>query len=150
HHIISDSWSWRIYFRELKLLYEARVRGLEPPLSEFEPLQYCDYADWQRRSLAQDGPAHRMALKSWKKLLAEPPPTLELPLARRAPVAEADPGLGLIWWGIDAGLSSRLAGLERALGVSYYVVRLAAFAATLSDECGQQDLVLGTYVTNRS
>ena len=149
HHIISDSWSWKIYFRELKLLYEARVRGLEPPLSEFEPLQYCDYADWQRRALAQDRPAYRLALASWKTLLATRPPALELPFERAAPLAEADPALGLIWWGPGIETSSRLEGLQRALGVSYFVVRLAAFAATLSDETGQDDLVLGTYVTNR-
>ena len=94
HHIISDSWSWKIYFRELKLLYEARVRGLEPPLSEFEPLQYCDYAHWQRRALAQDRPAYRLALNSWKTLLAAQPPALELPFERTAPLAEADPRSG--------------------------------------------------------
>ncbi len=149
HHIISDSWSWKIYFRELKLLYEARVRGLEPPLSEFEPLQYCDYAHWQRRALAQDRPAYRLALNSWKTLLAAQPPALQLPFERTAPLAEADPALGLIWWGTGIEASSRLESLQRTLGVSYFVVRLAAFAAALADETGQDDLVLGTYVTNR-
>ena len=150
HHIISDSMSWAIFFRELGPLYEAALRGVEPPLSEFEPLQYCDYAAWQRRALAEEGPAFRMALDSWKSLLACEPEPLELPFKRTIPVPDAEATLGLFWWGLSNETSKRLEQLQRAAGASYFVVRLAAFSALLADECGRDDLVVGTYVTNRN
>jgi len=150
HHIIADGWSWNVFFRELGLLYEATLRGEEPPLPEFEPLQYGDYAVWQRRALSPEGHAYQSALAWWKSLFSDEPPPLELPFRRPEPLPEADPSEGLIWWGLAPETSKRLENVRRGEGATFYVIRLAAFVAVLARETGQPDVVVGTYVTKRN
>jgi hypothetical protein len=68
HHIISDAWSWKVYFRELALVYEAKWRDQAVPLPEFEPLQYCDYAAQQRHIIHQEETAYQEML-AWSGTL---------------------------------------------------------------------------------
>jgi amino acid adenylation domain-containing protein len=150
HHIISDGWSWQVYFRELALLYEARVRGEPPPLPESEPLQYADYAAWQRLALRSDGANFRQVVAWWKDVLSGSLAPLELPCKRPAPLPEADPADGIFWWGLDPSITKRLEAVAREAGATYFMVRLAAFVALLARETGRPDVVLGTYVTNRT
>ena len=150
HHIISDTWSWKVFFRELTVFYEARLRGGDAPVPEFEPLQYGDYAVWQRRTLDTEGAAYRDAVAWWRDLFCGEPSPLELPFKRPEPVPETDPAEGLIWWGLDRAVASPLDANRRQDGATYYVVRLAAFCALLAGETGHLDLILGTYVTNRN
>jgi hypothetical protein len=150
HHIISDAWSWQLYFRELAQVYEAKKRGEPPPLPDSAPLQYADYAVWQRRTLDSAGPAYRASVEWWRDLLSGQPREIPLPFRRRWRRRAAEPAEGLLWWGVDSEISQRLDQLGRATGVTYFTLRLAAFVALLAAEGGQSDVVLGTYVTNRN
>jgi amino acid adenylation domain-containing protein len=150
HHIINDTWSWKVYFRELGLLYEAKLRGDDFPLPGFEPLQYGDYAVWQRRAVCPELPEYQSAITWWKDNLAAAPCALELPFKYPEPLPEADTINGLIWWGIGPEVSRRLEAIGREKSATYYTIRLAAFVAVLAGETGQADVVIGTYLTNRN
>ena len=108
HHIISDAWSWKVYFHELALVYEAKLRGEAPPLPEFEPLQYGDYAAWQRQALHPGGPAFQETVEWWSRRFSDPLRQRELPFRRFWRSRRASPADGLIWWGVDPAISRRL------------------------------------------
>jgi acyl carrier protein len=150
HHILFDGWSWNIYFRELGMLYEAKVRGEAPPLPEFEPLQYADYSVWQRDALRPDRPAYRSAVAWWKAVLRGRPLPIELPFKRRKPVANLDPNLGILTWEIPHGVSERLDELGRTEAATAFVLRLAGFVALLARSTGERDVVIGSYLSNRN
>jgi hypothetical protein len=82
HHIVSDGWSMSVMTREIGALYAAFAAGAASPLPEL-PLQYADYALWQRSWL--DGEAIERQLGYWRERLADAPPVLELPTDRPAP-----------------------------------------------------------------
>jgi len=94
HHIIYDAPSWAIYFRELGMLYEAKLRGEVPPLPEFEPLQYGDYAVWERKALRRDGTAYKDSVAWWKTTLTGAPRMLELPFRRPQALTSVEPAAG--------------------------------------------------------
>jgi amino acid adenylation domain-containing protein len=150
HHIISDTWSWKVYLRELGLLYEARIRGKDFPLPEVAPLQYGDYAIWQRRALGPESPHRHKAITWWKSLFAGGPTSLDLPFQRAETFPRAEPGDGLRWWGLRPDISSSLENFRREESTTYYSVRLAAFVALLVGETGRSEVIVGTYATNRS
>jgi amino acid adenylation domain-containing protein len=150
HHIISDAWSWIIYFRELGLVYEAKLRGEAPPLPEFEPFQYGDYAAEQRRALDFTSRTCQEMVEWWSHLHSENLPPLKLPFRRLWRSRHACPADGLIWWGVDPAISQRLENLAREEGATYYVIRLAALIALLANKAGQHDVVLGTYFSGRN
>jgi non-ribosomal peptide synthetase component F len=150
HHIIQDAWSSVIYFRELGLLYEAKLRGDVLPLPEVERLQYRDYAVWERNTLHRDGSAYKDSVAWWRAALAGAPRSLALPFRRPRALVGIDPMEGLIKWGIEPEVSWRLAELTREEGSTYYMVRLAIFAIVLYSEAGEADVVLGIYVANRN
>ncbi len=150
HHITCDIWSWEVYFRELALLYEAKLRGDDPPLPDFEPLQYADYAVWQRRVLGPEGPAYKEVIAWWQRILSGASHALKLPFMRADVRTELDPAEGVIYWGVDAQTSRQLNALARTEGATPYMVRLAAFVALLATETGEPDVILGTYVANRN
>ncbi len=152
HHIISDSWSWKIYFRELGTIYEARMgAGKEAmPLPATERLQYADYAAWQRRAIAPGSAAYRATVEWWRGQFADGPPAMALPFKRLLRRRGADPAQGLIWWGLDQEVSQRLERMAREEGATYYMIRLAVFVAQLAEETGRHDVLLGTYVTTRN
>jgi amino acid adenylation domain-containing protein len=150
HQLICDGWSWKIYFRELAALYEARHRGEDFPLPAFEPLQYGDYATWQRDGLRPGGPAYEETVSWWQRHLLGAPAPLELPFRRRKPRADVDPAEGVIQWGLTPDVSQRLAELGREGRATYYMVRLAAFVALLAAEIGERDVVIGAYVNARN
>jgi hypothetical protein len=85
HHIVSDGWSMGVLFRELGSIYEAFAAGKPSPLPEL-PIQYADYAVWQREWL--QGDALRTQLDYWKAQLADAPPTLELPKDGQRPAIQ--------------------------------------------------------------
>jgi amino acid adenylation domain-containing protein len=150
HHLIADGSSWNRYFRELALLYEAKLIGNEPALSDPMPLQYADYAVWQRKALAADGSLFREVTNWWRDILARPRRIGDLPFRRAEPPADVDPAQGTIPWQLEPNLVRRLDELARGAKVTDFVVRLAAFSALLADETGERDVVIGTYFVNRS
>lgn len=148
HHIISDAWSWRVFFGELRVLYEAFQRGERPPLSEELPLQYADFAAWERRWLGPSSPHYGAELAWWRDTLRDAP-ELRLPFARVDACPDADPSEGVITWGLPPEVSQSLDRLGHEAAATYYMTRLAVLAAQLAIETEDDDLVIGTYATGR-
>src|SRR5437763_4355594 len=140
HHIISDRWSLGVLSQELAALYEAFLSGKAPPLADL-PIQYADYAVWQRQYLS--GETLERQLTYWKDQLAGAPAVLELPTDHvRRPVEN-------FWGGVHQhGLAEELVNSLRALsrqnGVTFFMTLLAAFQAVLARYSGQDDVVIGT------
>ena len=149
HHIIADSPSWNIYYKELAQLYDAKVRGVNPPLPETAPLQYADYVNWQRAVLLENSKHYQQQIAWWKDLFLQEPRPLELPFQRAEPVANLNPNEGRIWWGVPPDVSQRLNELGQKESATCHAVRLAAFAALLAAETGQRDLVIGSWLNSR-
>jgi amino acid adenylation domain-containing protein/non-ribosomal peptide synthase protein (TIGR01720 family) len=145
HHIVSDGWSLGVVIRELAALYPAFRNGRPSPLEEL-PVQYGDYAAWQREWLS--GPVLERQLDFWKRQMAGAPQVLELPADRPRPARQTANG-ALFSFGIDADLTTRVQALCRDTGCSLFMTLLAGFAALLARYSGQQDLVVGTAVAGR-
>jgi amino acid adenylation domain-containing protein len=147
HHITCDAQSWKILFAELALLYEAAVQGEPPPLSDELPYSYGDVAARQREGMRPGGPLHRATLDRWRDLRAER--ATAPPFRRPVRVEDASPQDGTIRWGLPPSVTAGLAVLGREAGVTYYMVRMALYAALLAAETGDRELLFGTYVTTR-
>ena len=146
HHIVSDGWSLGILARELAAGYNAARLQREPVLPAL-PVQYADFALWQRQLLAEGALAG--SIRACTERLAGAPPSLDLPADRPRPPAPSFQG-GLVRFVVDRALTARLKALSRREGVTLYMTLLAAFSAYLSRVSGQQDLVLGSPVANRN
>ncbi len=145
HHIIFDGWSHDILMRELGALYEAFSRGKSSPLSAL-PLQYADYALWQREWLQNDVLAEQVAY--WRKRLAGVPTVLNLPTDRPRPPAQTFRG-AVVRFSVAPSLSAALKELSRQEGATLFMTLLAAFGVLLSRYSGQSDVLVGSPVANR-
>ncbi|HEX3127631.1 MAG TPA: amino acid adenylation domain-containing protein, partial [Thermoanaerobaculia bacterium] len=134
HHIISDGWSVGVFVRELGALYRSADRL--PDL----PVQYADYAAWQRSWLTSEALEERLA--GWKQQLAGAPQVVDLPLDRPRPAVQSYRGRR-----IERAIGGELPA--RRLGVTPFMVLLSGFAALLSRYGGQEDVVVGTPIANR-
>ncbi|MGD2114754.1 MAG: amino acid adenylation domain-containing protein, partial [Acidobacteriota bacterium] len=151
HHIVSDGWSMGVLIRELGALYGAAVEGPAPvpdperaglaPL----PVQYADYAVWQRRWL--EGDALERQLAFWRERLDGMPDVLELPTDRPRPAVQSDRGAS-VPVAIDPELGTALRRLDRE--ATPFMILLAGFQALLGRLSGHDDLAVGTPVANRS
>ncbi|MBV8202815.1 MAG: amino acid adenylation domain-containing protein, partial [Acidobacteria bacterium] len=146
HHIISDGWSAGVMLREVAVLYSAFRRGLPSPLPEL-PLQYPEFARWQRRWL--QGEALEAQLAYWRGQLAGAPRQLELPTDRPRPLQPGRRG-GALKIDLDGGLSERLAALSRHEEVTLFMTLAAAFGLLLGRHANQEELLLGTPIANRN
>ncbi len=146
HHIASDGWSIGVLLRELSTLYEAFVDGSPSPLPKL-PIQYADFAQWQRQWL--QGEVLDQQLTYWKQQLADAPPVLELPTDRPRPASESYRGRAVAM-NIDAILTQQLQILSQQAGTTLFMTLLAAFQVLLYRHTGQDDLVVGTPIANRS
>jgi amino acid adenylation domain-containing protein len=146
HHIVSDMWSTNVLVREVAALYEAFVKGEPSPLPAL-PIQYADFAVWQRGRLK--GEVLEKQLDYWRRQLAGVPPLLELPTDRPRPAVQTMRGDTHVA-ALPAGLSSRLRELSNREGVTLFVTMLAAFQILLSRYTGQKDVVVGTPIANRN
>jgi amino acid adenylation domain-containing protein len=139
HHIVSDGWSMDVLIRDMAALYEG---GERLPL----PIQYADFAVWQRRWLS--GEVLERQIAHWRERLAGMPAALDLPTDRPRPPLRSSAG-GLVRLQLDAAAAERVRGLARAQGATLFMVLLAAFLALLQRICGQDDLCVGSPVANR-
>ncbi|HEX8819852.1 MAG TPA: condensation domain-containing protein, partial [Archangium sp.] len=146
HHIVFDGWSAGLLFQELAALYGAFSRGEPSPLAEL-PLQYTDYARWQREWLK--GEALEAQLAYWRGRLADSPPVLELPLDRPR-LARGSTRAGRVPVTLSRELSETLGALAQREGSSLFMVLLAGFQALLGRWSGQEDIVVGTPVAGRT
>jgi amino acid adenylation domain-containing protein/FkbH-like protein len=146
HHIISDRWSMGVLTQELAALYEANLQGKSSPLPELE-IQYADYAVWQREFLSADVLDKQIAY--WRQKLEGAPPVLELPADRARKGTEQ-------FWGaqhrqpIPKELATAVRALSRAQRGTFYMALLAGFHLLMSRLAGQDDVVLGTDLANRT
>ncbi|MES1244774.1 MAG: non-ribosomal peptide synthase/polyketide synthase [Acidobacteriota bacterium] len=146
HHIAADGWSLGVLGRDLEALYRAGLEGLPSPLPPL-PVQYGDFAVWQRAWLSGGELAGRLA--AWKERLADAPATLALPLDRPRPTVQGSRG-ARVHRPLGPELSRGLAAFARARGATLFMAALAAFQALLARLTGEEDLVIGTTVANRS
>ena len=145
HHIASDGWSLGVLARELSTLYAAYIRGQPSPLPEL-PVQYADYAIWQRQWLTEE--VLQEQLKYWKEHLLGAPPQLQLPTDRPRPALESFKG-AMLKFELPATLSAALKELGRGEGATQFMVALAAYQILLSRWSGQQDIVVGSPIAGR-
>ncbi len=145
HHIVSDGWSVGIVLREVSALYAAFSRGLPDPLAPL-PLQYADYAAWQRGWLR--GAELERQLGFWKQHLGGAPALLELPLDHPRPAVQGYAGASVVHI-LPAPLAASLRALGQRHGGTMFMTLLAAWSALLARLSGQDDLVVGTPVANR-
>ncbi|HEU4326187.1 MAG TPA: amino acid adenylation domain-containing protein [Roseiflexaceae bacterium] len=146
HHIIADEWSVNLLVRELSALYEAAAAGRPAALPE-PPLQYVDYALWQRGWL--HGEALEAQLAYWRAQLAGAPALLDLPTDRPRPAVQTFRGASHSFR-LPEPLSEALRGLARGEEATLFMTLLAAFAALLARYSRQDDIVIGTPVAGRS
>jgi amino acid adenylation domain-containing protein len=149
HPLISDGFTSQILDAELATLYEAMLHGREPPISKEPPLQYADYAVWQRQVVRPDGPYFKEVMSWWKGLSAATPPA-RLPFKKLIRRAALDPGKGVLRWKIAEQVSKRLDGIVRRASATYFTVRLAAFVALIGDVTDSSTIAIGTAFANRN
>ncbi|HEX6862798.1 MAG TPA: condensation domain-containing protein, partial [Thermoanaerobaculia bacterium] len=138
HHIVSDGWSMGLLTREVGAAYRGVV------LPEL-PVQYADYAVWQRRWLS--GAVLDAQIAYWREKLADPP-VLDLPTDRPRPAVQTWRGAGLPYT-LGPELTGRLAALARQEGATLFMVLLAGFSALLARLSGQDDVIVGAPVAGR-
>nr|WP_244172052.1 non-ribosomal peptide synthetase [Myxococcus virescens] len=146
HHIVSDGWSMGVLVREVAALYEACSQGLSSPLPEL-PLQYADYAVWQREWL--QGEVLESQLAWWKEQLQGASQALELPTDKPRPAVQTFRGASRdVQWPRDLWESVKM--LAHREGATPFMVLLAAFQMLLSRYSGQDDLCVGSPIANRT
>ncbi|HEV3051338.1 MAG TPA: condensation domain-containing protein, partial [Longimicrobium sp.] len=146
HHIVFDGWSSGVLFRELGALYAAFVRGEGDPLPPL-PVQYADYAVWQREQL--QGEVLGRQIGYWKERLAGAPALLELPTDRPRPPVQSHRG-ARERFDLPRELLDRLQALGRSEGATLYMVMLGAFQLLLSKYSGSEDIVVGSPIAGRT
>ncbi|SUC54434.1 pyoverdine synthetase D [Pseudomonas aeruginosa] len=146
HHIVSDGWSMQVMVEELVQLYAAYSRGLEVALPAL-PVQYADYALWQR-SWMEAGEKERQ-LAYWTGLLGGEQPVLELPFDRPRPVRQSHRGAQFILE-LDIDLSQALRRVAQQEGATAFALLLASFQALLYRYSGQADIRVGVPIANRN
>ncbi|MFL5542424.1 MAG: non-ribosomal peptide synthetase, partial [Longimicrobiaceae bacterium] len=145
-HVVSDGWSLGVLFRELSALYEAYREGGESPLGEL-PVQYADYAVWQREHLRGDVLDRQVTY--WKERLAGAPALLELPTDHPRPAVQSYRGAHVPVQ-LPAGLLERLRALGRGEGATLYMVLLGALQVLLARYAGSEDVVVGSPIAGRT
>ena len=146
HHIASDGWSLGVLVQEVETLYTAFSLGRPSPLPEL-PVQYADYAQWQREWLSGEVLAEQ--LNYWKRQLAGAPPVLELPTDRPRPAVQSFKG-ATEPLSISAATSESLKALSRSEGVTMFMLLLAAWQTLLHRYTGAGDIVVGSPIAGRN
>ncbi len=146
HHIVSDGWSMGVLFRELGEIYDAFAQQNPSPLDEL-PIQYADYAVWQREWLT--GEVLQEQIDYWKTKLTGAPPTLELPTDRPRPAIQQFHGAKQVCH-LSPELTERLKQISLDERVTLFMTLLAAFKVLLWRYTYQDDIVIGSPIANRT
>ncbi|MFJ7200799.1 MULTISPECIES: condensation domain-containing protein, partial [unclassified Streptomyces] len=145
HHIAFDAWSTRVLLSELVSLYEGFASGREPSLPDL-PVQYADYAAWQRAE--ESGAAFARHLDHWREQLAGITP-LDLPTDLPRPAHRRHEGANVPFV-LPRGLSEKVRELALKHGATPFAVLLPAFQALLGRYTGRCDIPVGTVVSGRT
>ncbi|HEU4881716.1 MAG TPA: condensation domain-containing protein, partial [Longimicrobium sp.] len=143
HHIASDGGSTAVLLREIPAFYAAEVAGRDAHLPD-PPLQFPDFAAWQRGQTVDAA-----ALEWWRDALAGAPQVLEVPADRPRPAAQSFEGSRLAF-ALGGELSEGVRALAAGEQASVFSVLLAALAVLLHRATGEDDLLIGSAVTNRN
>src|SRR5437667_36317 len=146
HHIVSDGWSVGVLVRELGVLYEAYAAGKESPLPEL-PIQYADYAEWQREYV--QGEVVEEQLEYWRKQLGGELPVVELPGDHVRPAVRSYRGAQQELR-VSREVTEKLKQMSQKEGATLFMTLLAAFDVLLARYSGQEELVVGTPIANRT
>jgi hypothetical protein len=146
HHIIFDGWSIGVFIGELTALYKAFFTGTASPLPEL-PIQYVDYAIWQREWL--QGMALKTRLDYWKQQLAGSLPVLELPTDRPRLAVQNFQG-ATESFSLSSDLSQALKHISQQAGITLFMTLLAAFKTLLYRYTGEGDIIVGSPTANRN
>ncbi|HEY1353938.1 MAG TPA: amino acid adenylation domain-containing protein [Ktedonobacteraceae bacterium] len=146
HHIVVDGWSLGVLTRELTLLYEAYAGGRPSPLPPL-PIQYADFAQWQRQWLASPAPGEQLAY--WTAQLRAPRPTLEFPADHPRPAARTLTG-ALVDFTLPPQILQGLLTLGAAEEATLFMTLATAFTILLARSTGQTDVIFGTPIANRT
>ncbi|WP_245816153.1 non-ribosomal peptide synthase/polyketide synthase [Rhodococcus maanshanensis] len=150
HHISADGWSMAPMARDVMVAYAARAAGTAPAWAPL-PVQYADYALWQRELLGSEEDPESVAavqLSYWTRTLAGLPDQLDLPSDRQRPVAASYRG-AMHRFDIDADLHRALGELARAQGATLFMVVHAALSVLLARLSGTSDIAIGAPVAGR-
>jgi thioesterase domain-containing protein len=151
HHIATDGWSTGVFARDLSQAYEARASGKDPAWVPL-PVQYPDFAVWQRESLTgEDDPSRLLSGEAefWRRRLEGAPALLNLPVDRPRPAAASYRG-AVVRTGMPAGLHGRLLEVARAQGCTLFMVLHGALAVLLWAYGAGEDIPLGTAFAGRT
>ncbi|MGW9565919.1 amino acid adenylation domain-containing protein [Prescottella equi] len=150
HHIASDELSTPVLMRDLGSAYRAAVAGENLSLTDL-PVQYADYALWQRDLLGEgDDPAALTAVQQgfWRARLAGAPEEIALPADRRRPAVPTFAG-GVVERAVSAGITDDLRASARAAGASMFMLSHTALAVALAGSGAGHDIVVGTPTAGR-
>jgi amino acid adenylation domain-containing protein len=146
HHTVADGWSEEILLRDLAALYR-RATGLSPAPSLPElPIQYADFALWQRRWITAERLAPSLAY--WHRHVGDDPWSFSLPADRPRPRVRSLAGETLAL-ALPAPLVERLTGLGRERGASLFMTLLAVFGSLLAHHTGERHFLVGAPVAGR-
>jgi amino acid adenylation domain-containing protein len=146
HHIIADEWSMEVIHRDVRELYEAFSQGQPSPLPDL-PIQYADFAAWQREWL--QGEVLQGQLAYWKEEVAGAPFVLGLPTDKPRPAAQSFRG-GMEKFELPKALLERLKSLGIQEQATLFMILEASFAALLHRYTGQDDILVGTPISDRT
>lgn len=145
HHIVFDGWSIQVFTRDLNELYQAACERRPPTLPDL-PIQFADYAAWQRAQL-EDGQMEAQ-LAYWRSRLEGAPELVTFPPDRPRPPRQTYAGRAA-FFDIDAALKSKLEQIARAHSTTLFAVAAAGFHILLSLHTGLRDVLTGTPVSGR-
>ncbi|MFB2973198.1 amino acid adenylation domain-containing protein [Aerosakkonema sp. BLCC-F183] len=145
HHIICDGWSMRSFIREVAALYEAFSHSKPSPLPEL-PIQYADFAVWQRQWSKEHLQNH---LSYWKEQLAGATKVLELTTDKPRPAVQTFQG-ATTHFQLSPSLTAKLKSLSQQSGCTLFMTLLAAFQTLLYRYTEQEDISIGTPIANRN
>lgn len=146
HHIVTDGWSMNVLVREAVALYAMYSAGRAPDLPPL-PIQYADFAVWQRNWL--QGEVLEQQLAYWKQHLGAKPAVLELPTDFPRPAVQTYRGANFIF-PFSPALSQSLKTFCRAQQATMFMVLLAAFNVLFHRYAGQQEIIVGSPIANRN
>ncbi|EJM91351.1 non-ribosomal peptide synthase/amino acid adenylation enzyme [Pseudomonas sp. GM74] len=146
HHIVSDGWSMNVLIDEFIRCYDAFDAGVQPQLASL-PIQYSDYALWQRRWLEAGEQARQLAY--WQAQLGDEHPVLELPLDHSRPAMPSYRGTRYEF-AVEAQLAERLRNTAQKHNITLFMLLLGAFNTLLHRYTGQTDIRVGVPIANRN
>jgi aspartate racemase len=148
HHIAADGWSLGIFFKELVTLYRAYLLGIPSPLPDLK-IQYADFAVWQKSWLTTSNQSVAKQLTYWSKQLKNLPSLLNLPTDRPRPEIQTFKGAKYNLT-ISSSLTHRLKEISQQEKVTLFMTLLAGFKILLCRYSGEEDILVGTPIANRT